>query len=189
MESGDDYYATLRVAADADDAVIRASYRALMRRYHPDVNQSGEAVAKATAINEAYACLRDQSERAAYDRRRTYRASAVRPSATQSASSRAPGAHRPRPAPGGWTAQHAYVAQSKPKFHPTWWKAAGLGLATLFTIVTFTITSATPPRGPVIVDRGAPAIQAALAEQRFVGGEVTECRLRGRLLECPRVDK
>ena len=31
-----------------------------MRRYHPDVNASADAVSNAKAINEAYACLRDK---------------------------------------------------------------------------------------------------------------------------------
>lgn len=35
-------------------AIIAAGYRALMRRYHPDVNSSADAVANAKDINEAY---------------------------------------------------------------------------------------------------------------------------------------
>ena len=34
----DDYYATLQVRETASPAVIRAAYRALTQRYHPDKN-------------------------------------------------------------------------------------------------------------------------------------------------------
>ena len=55
--ASDDYYAILGVAPGAQFAVIQAAYRDLMRRFHPDVNASAEADARAKAINEAYACL------------------------------------------------------------------------------------------------------------------------------------
>jgi hypothetical protein len=47
--------------------VIRAAYRALMRRYHPDADPSGEAAQKAQAINAAYAVLSDPDKRTRYD--------------------------------------------------------------------------------------------------------------------------
>lgn len=139
MELTGDYYATLRVVPDAESAAIRMAYRNLMRRYHPDVNRSEEAGNKATAINEAYACLRDPAERAAYDRRRYSR----------QMSEGSAGATQPwHIRPSVWGAGHAYIVEVEPQFQPSWWKAVGLGLATLVTIVTFAMTSATPAAGP-----------------------------------------
>jgi len=62
-----DYYAILGVAPAAEDVVIGAAYRALMRHYHPDTNPDPDAQAKARAITAAYAVLRDPSRRAEYD--------------------------------------------------------------------------------------------------------------------------
>ena len=47
--------------------MIRAAYRALMRRYHPDADPSSEASQRAQAINAAYAVLGDPDKRARYD--------------------------------------------------------------------------------------------------------------------------
>lgn len=62
-----DCYAILGVAPTAEDVVIRAAYRALMRHYHPDSNRDPEAQARAQAITAAYAVLRDPAKRAEYD--------------------------------------------------------------------------------------------------------------------------
>ena len=136
MEAAADYYATLRVEPGAEAAAIRLAYRDLMRRYHPDVNASDEAAAKAKAINEAYACLRDPVERAAYDRRRNPRPMGSAFGAPP------PPRHAPRP---GWRPQHAYIVDEEQEPQPRKWKVASLGLAALLTVITFTITSAIPP--------------------------------------------
>lgn len=137
----DDHYATLRVAPDADGGVIRSAYRALMRRYHPDVNGSDSAVARAKAINEAYACLRDPERRALYDRDRM-----ADPAADGAPPPRRSKPFSPPPPPdmawtmadiGGWR---------RPRFgRPTWWQALGLAGASIVTVMTFSATSATPP--------------------------------------------
>jgi hypothetical protein len=62
-----DHYAVLGVSPTSDDVVIRAAYRALMRRYHPDVDSSGEAAQRTQAINAAYAVLSHPDSRARYD--------------------------------------------------------------------------------------------------------------------------
>ena len=61
-----DYYEILHVQPEAPEAVIRASYRALMQklRMHPDL---GGDTSAAALINEAYAVLTDSQRRAAYD--------------------------------------------------------------------------------------------------------------------------
>lgn len=67
MPVPNDHYAVLGVSRDSEDIVIQAAYRALMRRYHPDVNQTAESAARSQKINEAYAILSDPDRRAAYD--------------------------------------------------------------------------------------------------------------------------
>lgn len=63
-----DYYAILGVVPAAEDVVIRAAYKALAQRYHPDRNPgSAEAAAKMAEINEAYGVLSDPTKRKAYD--------------------------------------------------------------------------------------------------------------------------
>ncbi len=60
-----DYYKTLGVAKNADDKAIKAAYRKLARKYHPDVNKgSGERFKE---INEAYTVLSDPDKRKRYD--------------------------------------------------------------------------------------------------------------------------
>ncbi|MDJ0916941.1 MAG: J domain-containing protein [Woeseiaceae bacterium] len=61
-----DYYEILHVHPEAPEAVIRASYRALMQKLkmHPDLGGDAEIAAR---INEAYAVLTDIERRAAYD--------------------------------------------------------------------------------------------------------------------------
>lgn len=63
------YYDILGVSPDAEDVVISAAYRALMRKYHPDVNSAADAGLRAKEITEAYETLADRVKRAAYDER------------------------------------------------------------------------------------------------------------------------
>jgi hypothetical protein len=62
-----DHYAALGLSPTSEDVVIRAAYKALMRRYHPDGNPSAEAAARTRAINAAYAVLSNPGRRAEYD--------------------------------------------------------------------------------------------------------------------------
>ena len=66
-----DCYAILGVSPTAEDVVIGAAYRALIRHYHPDTNPDPAAQARAREITAAYAVLRDPARRAEYDARRT----------------------------------------------------------------------------------------------------------------------
>ncbi len=70
-----DYYAVLGVEPSAGDAEIKAAYRRLARKYHPDVSKEAGAEEKFKAVNEAYEALRDGERRKAYDqlRARGYR--------------------------------------------------------------------------------------------------------------------
>jgi curved DNA-binding protein CbpA len=64
-----DYYRTLGVLDDAEDIVIKAAYRALAQKYHPDRWQgnAAEATRRMAEINAAYAVLSDPDKRRAYD--------------------------------------------------------------------------------------------------------------------------
>lgn len=137
MEAIGDYYATLRVEPNADNAALRRAYRALMRRYHPDVNLEGDAADHCQAINEAYACLRDPSKRAAYDAKRRAQVSSRRPAVTLS-----PQAYHPT-----WGAHHAEQSVRDAATQSRGGKAAIIGAAILLTIITFAVTSGIDTRG------------------------------------------
>lgn len=64
---GKSFYDVLGVRPDAEDVAIKAVYRALMLRYHPDTNQDPSAVARAKQINKAYETLSDPVRRSKYD--------------------------------------------------------------------------------------------------------------------------
>lgn len=63
-------YKVLQVDPSAEQEVIEAAYRRLVRKYHPDVNSAPAAGAKLKELVEAYAVVRDPGRRAEYDRRR-----------------------------------------------------------------------------------------------------------------------
>lgn len=65
-----DFYELLGVSPTAENIVIQAAYKAMMRQYHPDRNAQPEAEARAKAINEAYDVLRDPERRSRYDAQR-----------------------------------------------------------------------------------------------------------------------
>ncbi len=65
-----DYYSVLGVSKDADEVVIRAAYKALAQKYHPDKatpELKSEYTDLMTLINEAYGVLGDSGKRLKYD--------------------------------------------------------------------------------------------------------------------------
>ncbi|HET7651163.1 MAG TPA: DnaJ C-terminal domain-containing protein [Gammaproteobacteria bacterium] len=62
-----DYYDVLGVKRDAGEAEIKAAYRKLARKYHPDVSREKDAEVRFKEIAEAYQTLKDPEKRAAYD--------------------------------------------------------------------------------------------------------------------------
>ena len=64
-----DYYETLGVAREATPEAIKKAYRAMARKYHPDVNPGDKtAEARFKEIQNAYDILSDQEKRDRYDR-------------------------------------------------------------------------------------------------------------------------
>lgn len=64
-----DYYQVLGVSKGADEKEIKAAYRRLARKHHPDVNPgSREAEAAFKEVSEAYQVLGDPEKRKNYDR-------------------------------------------------------------------------------------------------------------------------
>ena len=64
-----DYYKVLGVARSAEAAELKATYRKLAMKLHPDRNpDNADAERKFKEVNEAYDVLRDDEKRAAYDR-------------------------------------------------------------------------------------------------------------------------
>jgi len=62
-----DYYQILGVDPDADDKTIKAAYRRLARKFHPDVSTEQHAEEKFKELAEAYEVLKDADKRAQYD--------------------------------------------------------------------------------------------------------------------------
>lgn len=62
-----DYYQTLGVKPDADAGAIKAAYRRLARKFHPDVSKEKNAELRFKEIGEAYAVLSDENRRREYD--------------------------------------------------------------------------------------------------------------------------
>ncbi|CAM5331451.1 Curved DNA-binding protein [Rhodanobacter lindaniclasticus] len=63
-------YEILGVKPDASEADIKAAYRKLARKYHPDKNKDAGAEEKFKAINEANEVLKDAEKRRSYDQLR-----------------------------------------------------------------------------------------------------------------------
>ena len=67
-EAKRDYYEVLGVSKDADEAALKKAYRALAKKYHPDMNPGdAEAEKKFKEASEAYAVLSDPDKRRQYD--------------------------------------------------------------------------------------------------------------------------
>ncbi|KAI5660303.1 hypothetical protein M9H77_29096 [Catharanthus roseus] len=66
--SRSDYYSVLNVSKNASLQEIKAAYRRLARKYHPDMNKALGAEEKFKEISAAYEVLSDEDKRSLYDR-------------------------------------------------------------------------------------------------------------------------
>src|SRR5438270_7458489 len=63
-----DYYQLLGVSRKADEKEIKAAYRKLARKYHPDVNPNDKtAEGRFKEVSAAYEVLSDPDKRKLYD--------------------------------------------------------------------------------------------------------------------------
>ena len=69
MINGKTYYEILGVLPDAEDIVIRAAYRSLSQKYHPDkwTGDKKFSTERMSSINRSYEILSDATKRAKYD--------------------------------------------------------------------------------------------------------------------------
>jgi curved DNA-binding protein CbpA len=109
-----DPYAVLQVVATAEQVVVHAAFKALALKYHPDHDQTRRAADKMAELNRAYALLRDEKARAAYDR--TSRRRVVAGVAVTDAVARPAGVPAPpsRPATGSVLTFGRYAGWSLP---------------------------------------------------------------------------
>ena len=69
MENEKDYYKILGVSRDASDEEMKAAYRKLCKKYHPDLHPGDEEAAKKQReVNIAYKTLKNKDKRKKYDR-------------------------------------------------------------------------------------------------------------------------
>ncbi len=68
MKNTDTHYDNLKVARNAPPEVIRAAYRALSQKFHPDINHSNPDAAQIMVIiNASYEVLSNPERRREYD--------------------------------------------------------------------------------------------------------------------------
>lgn len=69
MATHKNYYQTLGLLPQVDDVVIKAAYKALAQKYHPDKSKTNKEfnTEKMAELNAAYAAISTKSKRKAYD--------------------------------------------------------------------------------------------------------------------------
>ena len=90
------HYDNLKVARDAPDIVIRAAYKSLSQRFHPDKNPGDErAVGVMAVINRSYEVLSDPKRRAEHDEWISREEARLKSHGSQSAGAQIPPEWRP----------------------------------------------------------------------------------------------
>jgi curved DNA-binding protein CbpA len=139
MSHKPNYYKILGVPRDAPQEVVRAAYRRLAQKYHPDRHDGRDSADTMAFINSAYGVLSDPDARAQYD------------SAAQ-----APRNHRPAQAP-----HHS----DEPESSKPWiilWAVVSIVVLALGWVAVKTLFPASPkPAAPRVVQQspanGTPA--------------------------------
>lgn len=68
MRARSTHYDCLKVAPDAPPEVVRAAYKALAQKFHPDRNADPNSTVMMALLNDAYRVLSDPELRLEYDR-------------------------------------------------------------------------------------------------------------------------
>jgi len=141
------HYEVLGVARSADGQIIRAAYRVLAKRYHPDVatGAKDKAAARFRSIQEAYEVLSDARQRADYDAQ----LEALQPTPAPPCPNQ-----KPPPAPGSQPRPETPERKSSPQSgtYAMWLAFAVLfGLGAFFVLDAFAVVSETILRAPFIV--------------------------------------
>lgn len=70
FNNGQSFYEILNLSPSATDEDVKRAYRKQAKTYHPDLNPQNRRIAelRLKLINEAYAGLKTQHQRAAYNR-------------------------------------------------------------------------------------------------------------------------
>lgn len=99
-----DYYQVLKISRQATAADVKRAYRRLAVLFHPDKNNSAEALRLFQEINEAHEVLSDPLKRSAYD--------------TLLAGGGTLAREQAQPPPGGWHRDPAYRRRQQQGYRP-----------------------------------------------------------------------
>lgn len=83
MRDEKDHYKALHVDPEADPDVIKAAYKTLARKLHPDDDFTGIEEYRLKELTRSFDILKNPAERKAYDLRRAYRLRPVGPGVDQ----------------------------------------------------------------------------------------------------------
>jgi hypothetical protein len=174
------HYDNLKVARLAPQEVIRAAYKALTQKYHPDKNPGDEKAARIMAIlNTAYGILGDPVRRKEHDEW----IAAEEWEIAWLDSTRADEAHKAREgAPAGWEPQPVEAAPYRRARDPKWWGglaacfaagcAAGLLIVEQPKVVPIALASVlnpAPPQAPAPAEpRPDPALDGWAVSKAYL---------------------
>jgi curved DNA-binding protein CbpA len=120
-----DYFAVLEISPGASEQEIRAAYRRLARRYHPDLHpERPDAHQRLKEVNAAYEVLGDPVLRARYLRTRRVQVRIQADPRPAPATQSRPAAPPPPPPPTGYVVFGSHVDLSGGR---TGWRAYGDG--------------------------------------------------------------
>ena len=113
-----DYYKVLQVDPEAETEVIEAAYRALSKKYHPDINRSPDSMDRMYRINSAYNILSDASKRRDYNYLRNGGYTPVTPPSSSTPVPKAPPVS-PNPPPAARPTPRPTNGNGKTTFNPS----------------------------------------------------------------------